>query len=165
MYISIHNTCISIHNTCIAIHNTCIAIHNTCIAIHNTCISIHNTCIAIHNTCISIHNTCIAIHNTCIAIHNTCIAIHNTCTCIAIQVCYSPLSGALQDTAGDSMTINNFFQEAVASISSHFSNIWLQHHLTLVGHPPSMAFSSPLGRPSSVPITFQSAAYCGVMCR
>ena len=61
------------------------------------------------------------------------------------------------------MTVNNLLQEAVVSIASHFSNIWLQHHLTLVGYPASIARSLPLGRPSSVPITFQSAAYCGVM--
>ena len=43
-------------------------------------------------------------------------------------------------------------------------SIWLQRHLTLVGQPASIALSLPLGRPSSVPITIQSAAYRGVMC-
>ena len=50
----------------------------------------------------------------------------------------------------------------MGSMSSHVSNILLQHHLTLIGHPTSMAFSSPVGTHSNVPITFQSAAYVGV---
>ena len=86
-------------------------------------------------------------------------------TCIQIST-YSPLSRAQLGTAvtaHDSMTVNSFSQEAVLSTSSHFSNIWLQHHLALVGYPASIAFNSPLGRLSSVPITFQSAAYCGVI--
>ena len=61
------------------------------------------------------------------------------------------------------MALNILLHEAVESLSSHFSNILLQHHLRLVGLPISIAFSSSLGMLSSAPITFQSAAYLGVM--
>ena len=76
--------------------------------------------------------------------------------------CYSPL-GALQVTAGDSMTLNNFSQEADVSSFSQSIHISLQHHIASVGSPRLIVLSIPMGRPSCVPITSQSAAYCGVM--
>ena len=74
-----------------------------------------------------------------------------------------PLSESL-DIAGDLMAANILSQEAQLSTSSHISNILLQHRLKFVGHSASMVFSSPMGRPSNVPITLHSAAYLGVMC-
>ena len=62
------------------------------------------------------------------------------------------------------MTVKSLPQDAVLSIPSHISNIWLQPNLVLVGYSVSIQFSTPLGRPSNFPITFQSAAYCGIMC-
>ena len=76
---------------------------------------------------------------------------------------YLPLETCILDIAGDSIAACIFSQDAMGSISSHFSNIWSQHHLVLVGHPVSMAFSSPVGTPNNVPITFHSAPYFGVM--
>ena len=61
------------------------------------------------------------------------------------------------------MAANNFLQEAVVSVSSHVSHILLQHRLRSVGKVACIIFNSPLGTPNSVPITFQSAAYVGVM--
>ena len=42
-------------------------------------------------------------------------------------------------------------------------HISLQHHIASVGSPRLIALSIPMGRLSCVPITSQSAAYCGVM--
>ena len=47
--------------------------------------------------------------------------------CLPLAFSYIP------DTAGDLMASNSLSQEAVGSISNHFSNILLQHHLGLVG--------------------------------
>ena len=44
------------------------------------------------------------------------------------------------------------------SISSHFLNMALQQQVALCMLSCSMMLSAPLGRPSSVPITIQSAA-------
>ena len=62
------------------------------------------------------------------------------------------------------MTVINLLQEAVVSISSHFLNMALQQQVALCMWSCSMMSSVPLDRPSSVPITIQSAAYCGVTC-
>ena len=62
------------------------------------------------------------------------------------------------------MAAGSFSKEAVVSISSHFSNILLQHFFGLVGLAASIIFNSSLDMPSSIPITFQSAAYTGVIC-
>ena len=43
------------------------------------------------------------------------------------------LDTAGDSTAGDSIAVNNFSQEALGSISSHFSSILLQQHLALLG--------------------------------
>ena len=61
------------------------------------------------------------------------------------------------------MAANTFFQEAVVSVSSQYSHMLLQHCLRSVGKVARIIFNSPLGTSNSVPITFQSAAYLGVM--
>ena len=70
-----------------------------------------------------------------------------------------PSSGALQHTAGESMTVNNFSQQAVVSFCSHCIHILLQHHLKSVGFPALIAFNFPLGSYSyiaSYPVAFLS---------
>ena len=74
----------------------------------------------------------------------------------------SPLSEL--DNTKESMTFNILSQLAVVSTSSHFSNISLQHHLTLSEYPASISSSRLLDSPNSSPITFHLVAYCEVMC-
>lgn len=75
---------------------------------------------------------------------------------------YSPLHKeawfSLLDFADRRMALSIFFQEALVSVSSQASNIWLQQYSTLVGHPASMLFSFPVGRSKYFPISFHIEA-------
>ena len=51
------------------------------------------------------------------------------------------------------------------SSCSHCIHISLLHRLKSVGHSAFIVFNLPMGRPSSVPISNQSAAQCGVTYR
>ena len=63
------------------------------------------------------------------------------------------------------MAVNSLFHEAVVSTLNHSASILLQHHLRLLGFPASISLSLASVRPSSTPISLQSAAYCGVTYR
>ena len=91
--------------------------------------------------------------------HNYAIYLYTCQTCMILYI-YTPLG---VDTAEDSIAACILSQDALGSMSSHFSNIWPQQYLALVGHPASIAFSSPGGTPNNVPIIFQSAACFGMI--
>ena len=81
---------------------------------------------------------------------------------ICMQI-LSPLCGMV-NIEDDSMTVNNFFHEAVVSIWSHFSSIALQQGSALNMWSYSIILSLSLVRPSNVPITLHCVEYCGVKC-
>ena len=65
----------------------------------------------------------------------------------------------LDDIAGDSITVNSFPKEACSAIFlKPFFNTILQHSLLAFSLAPAVTISSALGKPNSVPITFQSVA-------
>ena len=92
-----------------------------------------------------------------------CVRVHARLQQINLQNVIIPLTGP-PDTPGDSIAVNNFSHEAVVSTLNHSENILLQHRLTLCGLSSLISLSLASVRPSSTPISLQSAAYCGVTC-
>ena len=67
------------------------------------------------------------------------------------------LDSGLLVTAGESIALNNFFQDASVSTHSHSPNMSLQHCFTFL-LSTYISFSLALGKPNSIPISLHSVA-------